>query len=97
MSRVVGLRADKVRIPFRRAFLTSSGLWLEREAWILTLLSDSGRRGFGEAVLEPRDGETAQAVLDQLVREAGNGPDYLPPGVARRAREQLARIVGTSR
>jgi O-succinylbenzoate synthase len=70
MSRIVGLRADKVRIPFRRPFLTSSGLWLEREAWILTLLSDGGRRGFGEAALEPRDGETAQAVLDQLVREA---------------------------
>jgi O-succinylbenzoate synthase len=72
MSRVVGLRADKVRIPFRRPFLTSSGLWLEREAWILSLLSDVGGRGFGEAVLEPRDGETAHAVLDQLVREAAN-------------------------
>lgn len=44
------------------------------------------------AVIGPRN----RVQLDQLVREAGNGPDYLPPGVAQRAREQLARM-GASR
>lgn len=44
------------------------------------------------AVIGPRN----RVQLDQLVREAGNGPDYLPAGVAQRAREQLARM-GTSR
>jgi L-alanine-DL-glutamate epimerase-like enolase superfamily enzyme len=66
---VVGLRADKVRIPFRRPFLTSTGLWLERDAWIVEVVAADGRVGLGEAVLEPRDGETAQTVLDHLVRE----------------------------
>ena len=28
----------------------------------------------------------------QLVREAGTGPDYLPAGVAERARDQVARL-----
>ena len=40
------------------------------------------------AVIGPRN----RVQLDQLVREAGNGPDYLPSGVAQRAREQLARM-----
>jgi aryl-alcohol dehydrogenase-like predicted oxidoreductase len=40
------------------------------------------------AVIGPRN----RVQLDQLVREAGNGPEYLPAGVAERAREQLARM-----
>src|SRR5688572_19592578 len=70
MSEIASLQAEKVRIPFRRPFVTATGMWLEREAWILTLVSSAGGRGIGEAVLEPRDGETAHAVLDQLVRAA---------------------------
>jgi aryl-alcohol dehydrogenase-like predicted oxidoreductase len=42
------------------------------------------------AVIGPRN----RVQLDQLVREAGPGPEYLAPGVAERAREQLARMVG---
>jgi L-alanine-DL-glutamate epimerase-like enolase superfamily enzyme len=80
VTRIVGLRADKVRVPFRRPFLTSTDLWLERESWILTVVTSTGARGYGEAVLEPRDGETAHAVLDQLVREAATmaGEGNLP-------------------
>ena len=80
MTGITGLRADKVRIPFRRPFLTSTGLWLEREAWIVRAITSDGRIGVGEAVLEPADGETAHAVLDQLVREAANDAalDELP-------------------
>ncbi len=64
------LRADKVRVPFRRPFPTSQGMWLAREAWILRLIDADGRTGVGEAVLDPEDGETAAIILDALVREA---------------------------
>lgn len=67
---VRSLRADKVRVPFRRPFATAQGMWAEREAWILRVTDTDGRVGLGEAVLEPADGETASIVLDQLVREA---------------------------
>jgi len=40
------------------------------------------------AVIGPR----SRVQLDQLVREAGQGPEYLGPGVAARAREQVARL-----
>jgi aryl-alcohol dehydrogenase-like predicted oxidoreductase len=40
------------------------------------------------AVLGPR----SRVQLDQLVREAGTGPEYLPAGVAERARDQVARL-----
>lgn len=40
------------------------------------------------AVLGPR----SRVQLDQLVREAGHGPSYLPQGSAQRLRDQLARV-----
>ncbi len=67
---VVSLRADKVRIPFRRPFPTAQGMWDEREGWIIRLTDADGRIGLGEAVLEPADGQTASTVLDHLVHEA---------------------------
>lgn len=67
---IVSLRADKVRIPFRRPFPWAQGMWVEREAWILRLVDADGRTGLGEAVLEPADGEAASRVLDVLVHEA---------------------------
>ncbi len=70
MSAVVSMRADKVRIPFRRPFPTAQGMWLEREAWIIRLEHVDGRLGLGEAVLEPADGDTASVVLDHLVNDA---------------------------
>jgi o-succinylbenzoate synthase len=73
--KVRSLRADKVRVPFRRPFVTAQGMWLEREAWILQLTDADGRIGLGEAVLEREDGETAELVLDQLVREAVTAAD----------------------
>jgi aryl-alcohol dehydrogenase-like predicted oxidoreductase len=42
------------------------------------------------AVIGPRN----RVQLDQLVREAGQGPEYLGAGVAARAREQVARLGG---
>ena len=104
MITITGLRADKVRIPFRRPFATASGMWVEREAWILRLIDADERVGLGEAVLEPADGETALVTLDHLVREAAAmaGEGSLPtaqelelhgsPGRALRAAIDAARF-----
>lgn len=104
MSDITGLRADRVRIPFRRPFVTAQGMWLEREAWIIRLVDRDGRTGLGEAVLEPADGEVAGSVLDQLVREIAElaGAGQLPsaealelhgaPGRALRAALDAARL-----
>lgn len=73
MVSIVSVRADRVRVPFRRPFATSAGMWLEREAWILQLTDADGRVGHGEAVLEPSDGATAASVLEHLVRELVSG------------------------
>jgi len=67
------LVADRVRIPFRRPFPTATGMWVEREAWILRLVAEDGRVGLGEAVLEPANGEVAETILAALVREAVEG------------------------
>lgn len=70
MSRIVSMRADRVSVPFRRPFPTGAGMWVERDAWLVRVIDDDGRTGFGEAVLEPADGETAATVLRLLIREA---------------------------
>lgn len=67
---IFALRADRVAVPFRRPFATATGMWLKREAWIVTLRATDGRTGVGEAALEPADGEAAAAVLVLLLREA---------------------------
>lgn len=66
----LSLRADRVTVPFRRPFATATGMWLARDAWLLSLHDADGRTGVGEAVLEPSDGETAATILEHLVREA---------------------------
>jgi aryl-alcohol dehydrogenase-like predicted oxidoreductase len=40
------------------------------------------------AVIGPR----SRVQLDQLVREAGQGPEYLPPSSLARLKDQLARV-----
>jgi len=66
------MRAERVAIRFRRPFATATGMWAEREAWLLRLTDADGRTGVGEAVLEPADGETAASVLHALIREAAD-------------------------
>lgn len=73
MTSIASLRADRVAVPFRRPFPTASGMWLSREAWIVTIVDGDGRMGVGEAVLEPADGETAATILALLLREAVAG------------------------
>jgi L-alanine-DL-glutamate epimerase-like enolase superfamily enzyme len=104
VTQIRSVHAFKIRVPFRRPFATSQGMWLEREAWIIRLLDADGRTGLGEAVLEPADGETASTVLDHLVHElAMLAPgDRLPstpdleihgsPGRALRAAIDSARL-----
>ena len=70
MSGIASLRAELVAVPFRRPFATGTGMWVERESWLLRLVDADGRTGVGEAVLEPADGETAATVLRLLIREA---------------------------
>ncbi len=69
MSEIVSIRADRVALPFRRPFPTSTGMWVERETWLLRVTDRDGRTGYGEAVLEPDDGETAATVLRLLIRD----------------------------
>ena len=70
MTAIRAMVADRVRIPFRRPFPTASGMWLERDAWIIRLFDGDGRVGLGEAVVEPSDGEVADTILTALIREA---------------------------
>ena len=98
------VRIDRVRIPFRRPFATLSGMWLEREAWIVRLSRGDGQYGSGEAVLEPGDGVVAASVLEHLVREIVSAPRGTPlpsaaeleqhgsPGRALRAAIDAARL-----
>src|SRR5436190_5937082 len=64
------LTADRLRIPFRRPFVTASGMWLERELWVLQLADGDGRVGIGEAVLDGDATEVMETLLAALIREA---------------------------
>ena len=82
MTAVLSISADRVRIPFRRPFPTATGMWVEREAWILRLVGEDGRVGLGEAVLSPADGEVAETILTALVRETVEGAAGALPSLA---------------
>ena len=73
MTAIRALVADRVRIPFRRPFPTATGMWLERDTWLIRLLDADGRIGLGEAVLGPGTGEVADTILAALIREAAEG------------------------
>jgi len=70
VTAIRALAADRVRIPFRRPFATASGMWLERDTWLIRLIDADGRVGLGEAVLEPSAGDVADTILTALIREA---------------------------
>jgi L-alanine-DL-glutamate epimerase-like enolase superfamily enzyme len=81
VATIRSLAADRLRIPFRRPFPTASGMWLERELWLLRLTDTDGRVGLGEAVLDGDATEVMETLLAALVREsvesaaAGNLPE----------------------
>lgn len=70
VTTVRSLAADRLRIPFRRPFATASGMWLERELWLLRLTDADGRVGLGEAVLDGEATEVMETLLAALIREA---------------------------
>jgi o-succinylbenzoate synthase len=70
VTAIRSLAADRLRIPFRRPFITASGMWLERELWLLRLTDADGRVGLGEAVLDGDATEVMETLLAALVREA---------------------------
>ncbi len=70
MTAIRALVADRVRIPFRRPFPTATGMWLERDTWLIRVVDADGRVGLGEAVLEPDAAEVAETILVALIREA---------------------------
>ena len=70
MIAIRSLTADRLRIPFRRPFVTAAGMWLERELWLLRLTDGDGRVGVGEAVLDGDATEVMDTLLAALVREA---------------------------
>jgi o-succinylbenzoate synthase len=73
VTTIRGLVADRLQIPFRRPFPTATGMWLERDTWLIRLVDSDGRIGLGEAVLEPVTGEVAETILAALIREAAEG------------------------
>ena len=79
-SAIRELRADRLRIPFRRPFPTATGMWLERETWVIRLVDADGRVGLGEAVLDAEAGDVADTILAALIREAASAAttDDLP-------------------
>jgi len=70
VTTIRALVADRVRIPFRRPFPTATGMWLERDTWLIRVIDADGRVGLGEAVLEPSAGEVGDTILTALIREA---------------------------
>lgn len=71
MTVIRALVADRVRIPFRRPFSTATGMWLERDTWLIRLFDADGPVGLGEAVLEPEAAD--DTILAALIREASDG------------------------
>ena len=65
--------ADRVRIPFRRPFATASGMWVERDAWIIRLVDGDGRVGLGEAVLASEPGDVADTIRRSSARRPKRG------------------------
>ena len=65
---VVGTSAVRVRIPFRRPFVTAAGTWLERDGWIVRLHAADGRVGVGEASLDPAADSADLDALAAAVR-----------------------------
>jgi len=70
VTTIRALVADRLLIPFRRPFPTATGMWLERDTWLIRLVDSDGRIGLGEAVLDPANGEVAGTILAALIREA---------------------------
>jgi o-succinylbenzoate synthase len=77
----------RLAIPFRRPFVTSSGVVSARELLLLRLEHPDGAAGFGEAApFEPYDGVPIERAVAALSGGAGRRPPQA------RAAEEIARL-----
>jgi L-Ala-D/L-Glu epimerase len=77
----------RLAIPFKRPFVTSSGVASERELLLLRLEHPDGAVGFGEAApFEPYDG----VPIERAVAALSGGGGRRPPQA--RAAEEIARL-----
>ncbi|HEY1277931.1 MAG TPA: enolase C-terminal domain-like protein [Thermoleophilaceae bacterium] len=77
----------RLSIPFRRPYVTSSGVVSERELVLLRLESNDGVVGYGEAApFEPYDG----VPLERAIAALSGGGGRRPPQA--RAAEEIARL-----
>lgn len=58
----------RVRVPFRRPFVTGTGRWTQREAWIVRLRG-SDATGYGEVTIDPAGDPGAMAKLERGVQD----------------------------
>lgn len=86
------VRIDRVRVPFRRPFATSAGVWADRESWIVRVAGPHGMgaaevpvgeqepqpAGLEMALVHPR---LAPAIADAAAAAAAEPPDALETGV----------------
>jgi L-alanine-DL-glutamate epimerase-like enolase superfamily enzyme len=70
--RVAG--AVRVRVPLRRPMVTAHGAWPVCDSWLMRVVDDEGRTGWGEATLGPFAAAAAQAALDDQVRAVAGSP-----------------------
>lgn len=85
--------AVRVRIPFRRPFVTAAGTFHERDAWIVRLRDADGREGVGEASLDPAAGPTSLDALSAAVRAAVLDPVGWARDDARHAAPEPVRLA----
>lgn len=80
---IANVSAVRVRIPFRRPFVTSAGTFEARDAWIVRIRDAQGREGVGEAGLDPIAGPAELEALAAAMRAAvatGRRPPHLDDG-----------------
>jgi o-succinylbenzoate synthase len=86
---IASAAASRVRVPFRRPFVTAAGTFDARDAWIVRIRDTAGREGVGEAGLDPAAGPDALAALADCMRAAVTTPKRPPaaddPDPVRRA------------
>lgn len=70
LPRLARAEAFRVRVPFRRPFMTARSPLTHRTSWIVRLRDEAGVEGFGEAALDPAAAAVEEAELDRLVRAA---------------------------
>ena len=65
--------AVRVRVPFRRPFVTAAGTFHERDAWLVRVRDADARSGVGEASLDPAADASDHDALAAAVRRAVSG------------------------